>query len=259
VDPIRLDFETSDPTDDIRVTFSDGRRAYVSAKRKVARGRPLTATVDGWVAQARTLGSEDLLVIAGEDFAGPARNLDRALRRHRAGLRMETKDERDAFNLLADLLPEEVRELVLDRARVLHLPDSTGAGASRDLLAALMDLAIVEAQGQRAVRTLADLFHRQAGEAVGSGIDDWVVALNNAGLTVIADRGGPAGMRVASRLAAVGTYRDRLKADAGRIDLSLLAEDLPPVVIDNLIDGLKIDVEGARTPEGPWWARRRTR
>ncbi|WP_268249796.1 hypothetical protein [Streptomyces albospinus] len=26
-DSIRLDFETDDPTDDIRVTFSDGRRA----------------------------------------------------------------------------------------------------------------------------------------------------------------------------------------------------------------------------------------
>jgi hypothetical protein len=37
VDSVRLDFETSDPTDDIRITFSDARRAYVSAKRKVTR------------------------------------------------------------------------------------------------------------------------------------------------------------------------------------------------------------------------------
>lgn len=249
VDPIRLDFETSDPTDDIRVTFSDGRRAYVSAKRRVTRGRPLTETVAGWVAQAATLGPEDLLVIAGEVFAGPTKDLHRVLRRHRAGLRMETKDERDAFNALADLLPDSAREFVLDRARVLHLPASTGAAASKDLLAALMDLAVVDAQGQQAVSTLAELFHRQAGEALGSGIDDWVVALNDAGLTVIADRAGPAGMRVASRLVAVGTYCDRLKADAGRIDLSLLAEDLPPIVIDDLIDGLKIDIEGARTSE----------
>src|SRR3954454_3625187 len=63
VDPLRLDFETSDPTDDIRVTFSDGRRAYVSAKRKVAKGRPLDETVKGWVAQAPILGPGDLLVI----------------------------------------------------------------------------------------------------------------------------------------------------------------------------------------------------
>ncbi|WP_080644111.1 NACHT domain-containing protein [Salinispora arenicola] len=249
VDPIRLDFETSDPTDDIRVTFSDGRRAYVSAKRKVTRGRPLTETITGWIVQASTLGPDDLLVIAGEDFVGPAKNLDRVLRRHRAGLRMETNDEHDAFKTLADLLPEDVRELVLDRARVLHLPDSTGAGTSRDLLAALMDLAVTDAQGRRAVSTLADLFHRQAGEALGSGIDDWVMALSDDGLTVIADQGGPAGVRVAARLAAVHTYCERLKADAGRIDLSLLADGLPPVVIDGLIEGLKIGVEGERSPE----------
>ncbi len=249
VDPIRLDFETSDPTDDIRVTFSDGRRAYVAAKRKVTRGRPLTETIAGWVEQAPTLAFDDLLVIAGEDFAGPARDFDRVLRRHRAGLRMETKDERDAFNAIADLVPADVRELILDRARVLQLPDSTGAGAFRALLTALMDLAVVDAHGERAVSTLADLFHRQAGAALGSNIDEWVEALNSAGLTVIVDRGGPAGMRVASRLAAVGTYRDRLRADAGRIDLSLLAEDLPPVVVDDLIDGLKIDIEGGRTPD----------
>lgn len=77
----RLDFETSDPTDDIRVTFSDGRRAYVSAKRKIDRGRPLEETLTGWVGQVPTLGPDDLLVIAGEARFGPLKNLDRALRR----------------------------------------------------------------------------------------------------------------------------------------------------------------------------------
>ncbi|MFI9100529.1 NACHT domain-containing protein [Streptomyces fildesensis] len=250
VDPIRLDFETEEPTDDIRVTFSDGRRAYVSAKRRVTKGRPLEETVTGWVGQAPRLEPEDLLVIAGESFAGPAKDLDRVLRRHRAGLRMETKEERDAFDALDVLLPVGMRELVLGRARVLNLPDSTGAAASRDLLAALMDHVVLDDQGQRGVAVLADLFHRQAGEAIGSDIDAWVMALNNAGLTVIADRGGPAGMRVASRLAAVSNYRARLKADSGRLDLSLLAEDLPALAIDDLIDGLKIDIEGSRTPEG---------
>jgi hypothetical protein len=244
VDPIRLDFETNDPTDDIRATFSDGRRAYVSAKRKVTRGRPLVETVTDWVAQVATLGPDDLLVIAGEEFAGPVRNLDRVLRRHRAGLPMETSDERDALSALTDLLPEEMCDLVLERARVLHLPDSTGIAASRDLLAALMDFVVADAQGQRAVSTLSDLFHRQAGDALGSGIDDWVVALQNAGLTVIADRGGPAGMRMAARLSAISDYSGRLKADAGRIDLSLLAEDLPLVIVDNLLDGIEIKVEG---------------
>lgn len=151
-----------------------------------SRGRPLTETVAGWVRQASSLGPDDLLVLAGEEFAGPTKNLDRVLRRRRAGLPMETKEEKGALAVLTQVLPENVREVVLNRARVLHLPGSTGAGGLGALLAALMDFALTEPYGQRAVTTLSDLFHRQAGEALGSGIDEWVVALNDAGLETIA-------------------------------------------------------------------------
>lgn len=247
LDLVRLDFETSDATDDVRVTFADGTRAYVSAKRKVTKGRPLEETVAGWIRQADMLGPRDLLVIAGEEFTGPAKHLDHVLRRYRAGLPMETRSEQDAFKVLDDLLPPATRQIVLDHARVLHLPSSTGAAASRDLLAALMDLAVEDRQGQRAVSVLADLFHLQAGEALGSGIDEWVEALINAGVTVIADRGGPAGMRAAYRMIALATYLARLRAQAGRLDLTLLADDLTPIIIDDLIDGLQIDVEGSQT------------
>ncbi|MER5814094.1 MULTISPECIES: NACHT domain-containing protein [Streptomyces] len=245
--PVRLDFETSDPTDDIRVTFSEGRRAYVSAKRKIDRGRPLEETLTGWVGQVPTLGPDDLLVIAGEELVGPVKNLDRALRRHRAGLRMETGDESKALALLTDRLPSRVRGLVLDRARVLHLAGSTGPAPHRDYLAALMDLVVTDAQGHRAVSALADFFHRQAGEALGSSAEDWVTALTASGVTVLPDQGGPVAMRLASRRNAVDSYRTRLTAEAGRIDLSLLADDLPPLVVDDLIGGLRIDVEGERT------------
>ncbi|WPP30429.1 NACHT domain-containing protein [Streptomyces sp. CL7] len=245
--PVRLDFETSDPTDDIRVTFSDGRRAYVSAKRKIDRGRPLEETLTGWVRQVPTLGPDDLLVIAGEELVGPVKNLDRALRRHRAGLPMETGDESRALTLLTDRLPSRVRQVVLDRARVLHLPGSTGPAPHRDLLAALMDLVVADAQGLRAVSALADFFHRQAGEALGSSAEDWVAALTTSGVTVLPDQGGPLAMRLASRRNAVDAYYARLTAEAGRIDLSLLADDLPPLVVDDLVGGLRIDVEGERT------------
>lgn len=47
--------------------------------------------------------------------------------------------------------------------------------------------------------------------------------------------------------AALKGYLDRLKKDTGRIDLSLLAEDLPPVVIDGLIDGIKVKFDDRNT------------
>ncbi|MEU0445603.1 NACHT domain-containing protein [Streptomyces tendae] len=245
--PVRLDFETSDPTDDIRVIFSDGRRAYVSAKRKIDRGRPLEETLAGWVGQVPTLGPVDLLVIAGEELVGPVKNLDRALRRHRAGLRMETGDESRALALLTDRLPSRIRGLVLDRARVLHLPGSTGPAPHRDLLAALMDLVVADERGHRAVSALTDFFHRQAGEALGSSAEDWVAALTASGVTVLPDHGGPVAMRLAARRNAVDAYSSRLTAEAGRIDLSLLADDLSLLVVDDLVGGLRIDVEGERS------------
>jgi hypothetical protein len=247
--PVRLDFETDDPTDDIRVTFSTGRRAYVSAKRKVSKGSPLKETIDGWVKQTPTLGPDGLLAIAGEEFVGPAKHLARALRRHRKGLPMESESERTALSVIDNLLPATVRDIVLDRARVLRLQGSTDSESFKDFLAALMDHVVDGEQGPQAVDVLSALLHRQAGQALGSGIDDWVAALNGAGLKVIADQGGPAGRRAAAKLAAVGAYRDRLQADAGRIDLSLLAEDLPPIVVEDLIDGLRIQVEGERSSD----------
>ncbi|MER5494470.1 NACHT domain-containing protein [Streptomyces sp. NPDC002490] len=196
--------------------------------------------------QVRTLGPDDLLVIAGEELVGPVKNLDRALRRHRAGLSMETGEESEALAPLTNRLPSRVRRLVLDRARVIHLPGATGPASHRDLLAALMDLVVADERGHHAVSVLADFFHRQAGEALGSSAEEWVGALTVAGVTVLPDPGGSVAMRLASRRNAVDTYHTRLVAEAGRIDLSLLADDLPPLVVDNLIGGLQIDVEANR-------------
>lgn len=60
--------------------------------------------------------------------------------------------------------------------------------------------------------------------------------------------GSDAALAVDNR-ATLKTYLDRLKKDTGRIDLSLLAEDLPPVVIDGLIDGIKVK-SGDRNTSG---------
>jgi hypothetical protein len=241
--PVRLDFATTDPTDDVRVTFSDGRRAYVSAKRQVNKGKPLKDTVKGWIGQASMLGPNDLLVIAGEEFAGPTRHLERALQLHRLALPMESKDEKSGFNVLNELLPSDTRHVVLDRARVMHLQGSTASESFRDHLGSMMDHVVADEQGPQAVRVLADLFHVQAGQALGSSLDDWVEALSNAGLHVIRDHDGPAGVRAAARLAAVAAYREWLRAPAGRIEFSLLADDLEPIVIDDLADDLRIRSE----------------
>ncbi|MDE0775852.1 MAG: hypothetical protein OSB43_06250 [Nocardioides sp.] len=239
-------FETADPTDDIRVGFTDGRSAFVSAKRKVSKGRPLKETVEGWLGQLPLLEPDDLLVLAGEEFVGPTRLLARMLERHRAGLRPETRAEHTAMRALTDLLPSEHEPEVLRRARILHIEDSTGSGEAEALLSALMDAVVEDLQGAQAVSVLSHEFHVQAGRAHGSGIDGWVRCLSEAGVRVITSPAGTAGSRAAAKLIAVEKYVAAVSADAARIDLSLLAEDLPPIEVDDLVEQLTVDRAGSR-------------
>ncbi|MGW4720636.1 NACHT domain-containing protein [Nocardia sp. NPDC004260] len=244
--PVRLDFETADPTDDIRVTFSDGRRAFISAKRAVNAGVPLKKTVAGWVEQAPLLGKGDLLVIAGEEFTGSARQLFNVLRRHRAGQPMDTKAERDTLRVLTDLIADEVRDLVLDRARVLTVSGATETGEARSVQAAMMDPIVGGRNGPQAVAVLADLLHQRAGKALSSDIEEWVTALAAAGLAPTPDWEGAAGGRIAARRAAVAAYLKQIASRAGRVDLSLLADDLPPITVENLLAGMRVRVEDSR-------------
>lgn len=247
VNPIRVDFETTDPTDDLRVSFSDGRCAFISAKRKVQRGAPLRDTLRQWMDQVQELGDDDLLVLAGEEFVGPLRGLGDALQRRRQGRLDEVATDRKALEAVATLVPDALREKVLDHARVLHLPQLTSGGQARSLLISMMDFVVDEQHGRQAVAALSDALHGQAGQGSGSGVDNWVHLLEEVGLTVHRDIQGPAAMRVAARRAAVSAYRETLLAQAGHLDLSLLAEDLSPIVREKLVDSLRIRVDGERT------------
>lgn len=260
VHPTGLDFETADPTDDIRVTFTDGRRGFISAKRKLTRGRPLRETVDGWVRQVPLLGPHDLLIVAAEEFPGPLGKLDAVLRRSRTGQSLDTRAEVEALAAVTNLIDDPaVAHTVLERARVIALPGSTSGGYAQSHLAALMDFVVEDSHGATAVTQLWSLFHQQAGQALGSGIDQWVQAVESSGLRMFRDSGGPAGARAAARLAADAAYRERVAAGRGRIDLTLLATDLPPVVVDDLLDAVSVKGEADRTGTKLMWKVRRWR
>ena len=64
----------------------------------------------------------------------------------------------------------------------------------------------------------------------GSGLDEWLQILAEAGLEVFADAQGPAGPRRRAELNALAGYRRRLAERDGWLEFSLLADDLPPMV-----------------------------
>lgn len=244
--PIGLGFETDQPTDDINCILSDGSRLFVSAKRACGNDRHLKNTVEQWVAQAATLNDGDRLVLATAEPKGIVKDLGTALLRRRVGSPTYPPKETEALRVLEGLLssePEIVRERVLDAAYVLKI-DATEAGRSEfDVAAALLEGMIVPRRdGAKSIRALSEAMHTEAGKAFASGVDDWVRVLLAADVEVFADGQGPAGAVARARQAALEAYRAQLGRYDGVVDLSLLADDLPPLIVQDMAENLRVSV-----------------
>lgn len=253
--PTRLEFETDQPTDDVNCLLSDSSRMYVSAKRICGNDRHLENTVEQWVAQAAKLNDRDQLVLATAQPKGIVKDLGAALLRRRAGAPAYPANEKEALEVLKGHLcnvTKPVRERILDAARVLKI-DAAEAGCSDfDLAAALLEGTVVSAgAGVRCIEALSQAMHTQAGKAYASDVDGWVEVLRAAGVEVFADGEGPAGAVARARQAALESHRTRLACQDGVVDLSLLADDLPPLVVESLADNVRVLVPGGdERPDG---------
>ncbi|MFD4636975.1 NACHT domain-containing protein [Lentzea sp. NPDC058436] len=244
--PARLEFETDQPTDDINCLMSDGTRVYLSAKRTCGMDVHLRSTVEQWVAQAPALAGGDRLVLAVAEPRGPVRNLGTALEKYRSHAAGYSSDEQAAMKALVDLIggePDSVRRQVLGAACVIEV-DARKPGANQfDIVAAMLDAALVPVgEGVRAVQALSQSLHTTAGEASASDLDVWVGVLVDAGVEVYSDGSGVAGAAARARQLALGAYRGRLREQEGVVDLSLLADDLPSLVVPDLANGLRAAV-----------------
>ena len=245
--PDRLAFETDQPTDDITCQLSDGSAMYVSAKRKCGDDAHLRDTVSQWIAQVHTLGPDDLLVLAVAEPTGPVKHLGAALRKWRTSSSAYLAPEERAIQTLRAMLPATVRDRVLSAARVLKVEAVEAGDPEFDLAAALLqDTIVAPGSGPAAVRALSESMHTHAGKALSSRLSDWVHVLRAAGVEVYADGNGPRGAAEMARQVALEAYQAGLVEQSGYLDLSLLAEDLPPLRVQGLSDGLQVHVPGER-------------
>jgi hypothetical protein len=254
---VGLEFETDEPTDDITCRLSDGSAMYVSAKRACGVDRDLKSTVAQWVAQAPSLSEGGLLALAVAEPRGLVRHLGDALLKRQAGSPTYLAGEQDVLKALDQLLApaqKEVRDRVLGAARVLKVDAADAGSPEFDLAAAMLEGSVVDpGDGARAVRALSLSMHTQAGRASSTSAGDWVRVLREAGIRVYADHRGPRGAAVMARQVAVEEYRAKLAGRRGYLDLSLLADDLPPLRVDALADGLQVAIgqERGRPEERP--------
>ncbi len=234
-------FESSDPTDDIVLTFDGGSRAFAAAKRKVTYGKPFIDTVDGWVAQLdENLGDDDLLVLVCEEAAEWVRDLADALTKLRAGVAADSRRHRDALKRLDAHVRADKRDEIRRRARIIELPRTATNNDGRTLLALMMDVLVEDNTGSGAVSAISESVHEWAGRALGFDAEKLVGAIAARDIVVRADENGPAAAKAAAARAAVAAYLSALAASNGRVDLTLLADDLEPIVVENLLANVRV-------------------
>jgi hypothetical protein len=255
--PISVTFETSDAVDDLRCTFTNGTRLMLQAKRACGADGHLGNTVEQWVRQVRHLKPGDLIGLVTAEPKGKVKRLGAALTR----MRLEhpgvfPTPEREALDAVRNLMPtgtsDETRTAILNAAVVLKVAASNDQDIEFKLAAELLDGRVVpEGSGAAAVKALQRAFQEQASEGRGSGLDEWLQILADAGLEVFADADGPAGPRRRAELDALCSYRRALALRIGWIELSALADDLSPVYYAPLLGALHVSVE-ARDGEYQW-------
>lgn len=241
--PVALAFETDHATDDLLCTLSDGTKLFISAKRSCGDDAQFVETVGQWLLQVGELRDGDRLVLAVAEPKGNVRALGDALRRRRAAPgSVYTASETKALNALRARMKDasaEVQERVLDAAVVLTVDAGQAGRPHRDLASAMLEGSVVAAgDGAAAISHLEALLHTQAGSAYSGDVESWVRHLGDLGVVVYADRKGPVGAAIRARLAAVETYLAELRRNSGRIDLSLLADDVSSLVVPDLAEHL---------------------
>jgi hypothetical protein len=258
--PVSITLESGDAVDDIRCKLSDETRLFTQAKRECGLDSQFRSTVTQWVAQAQTLGDGDRLALPTRQPKGKVRTLGPALaRRRNPHAARPSRAEREALAALLDSLPPglalEMRERLLEAAVVIEVSAETPADGGFREAARLLEGVIVPAgQGSRAMQVLQRAFQEQAALRSGSGLDEWLRVLADAGLVVLSDPNGPVGTRRRALLDAMARYRTRLAEQAGLLSLSALAEDLPPLQVERLLEGLRVAYESPRrdrTQEDP--------
>lgn len=244
--PIALSFETHEAVDDICCTMTDRSRLLIQAKRACGVDKDFRTTVAQWTDHIPNLQSGDRIALATAEPSGSIKHLNSALeRRRRAHPGLQTSQQNQA---LADLnksfaanTSEERKDAVRDAAFVLQISASTRNDPHFKAAAYLLDGTVVpNGDGTKAFEALQRAFQEQAAAGTGSGIDNWLQTLTDAGIAVRSAADGPVGPRREAQLSAVAAYRARWRQQRDKLEYSLLGDGLPAMHVPNLADSFRV-------------------
>jgi len=261
--PTAIDLETTDATDDIRCEMSDGTTWFIQAKVRGSLAEPFRKTAAQWAQQV--LDDDDEVVMASAHFSRTIVDAQavftydrssRGQRPNRASLANAEKVLRVA-ELVDTSLPERIRQ----RARFFTC-DTGDDGAQRTIAEERLKELVGHGRGAAAFEVLARRFAVAARRQERTTLEDWVAALEDAGLEVIADRDGPPGRREALRHRCERSYRAALSTRADLLDLATLVPGMPTVPVDDLLSDWDLDrpeLEDRTSPQDAHLVARRVR
>lgn len=231
--------ETDEHADDVRVTFADGHKAQVQAKRTLRFGAVLRSAVAQWSEAAKSGLDQvrDRLVLVTGTASGRVRVLARALERCKTDEPGAfTAEEEKALRALDQMLPNltaQQRQLV-NRCAVITVLDveeeqSPGATHARLLLGRVLGGGDVTVCAWRDLVAHCGRVGRLRG---GFGVEGWVRLLQEERYR-IAGYETPAA-DAARQAEALDRYRDLLRLRGTMVDLRPLGADTAPIPLAEL-------------------------
>lgn len=235
--PTKIEFESTDPIDDLVVTNEDGSRTYFQCKRTCGRNKHLRDALAQVVNHCTTHGYGDRLVIASSDFIGDVRALPSALRKRRTGGTLGA-DEKKAIRAIEDELQVFggiEREQLLDVLHAWRIDATDVTKSEYEPVAAWVSTFLkTPTQVEAAIAILKTYLHHLASTASACTVTDVWWQLSNGGIEIVADASGTLAQKLAAKRHLLEIYKESVSASKDLIRLPI-NHDLLTLRVESLM------------------------
>jgi hypothetical protein len=243
--PVRIHLESDAAVDDIVCTMRDGSTWYIQSKRRAGNDQSLKDAIQQWVQQE--LRTDDRIVLSARSFHGLLNDLQRWIDRVRSDRGAPIPEShQDRLDLLAQKLEEAGADdgsLLLEKVILFEVAAEEPSDAEQRTAVAHLGGGIVDvADAPAAFEAIRNHMQLVASRREWTGIDDWLEAVEGAGLQVYRDGQGSAGAQRAARLHALSAYRSTVANRLDLLDLSALRPGLGMIHSDDLLSGWEVDL-----------------
>lgn len=237
-----INVESDEAVDDILCEMKVGA-LLIQAKRTCGLNLKFGSVVDQWVEliQEGRLQTGSRLILATGKATKVLHDLRQALERHRnpnaqqPSVR-EEKALKELISMVSDRLDKKQLADLLDAAMVIELPVEDQDDAPFREAARLLEGTVVRrGHGVATMQVLQHHFQGLGAKRWASDRDEWRRVIHDAGHELLKDHRGGWSAQQSALNHELDAYRAELSARLDVLPLNLVANDLPPMRVENLV------------------------